>query len=164
VGILLLLGARRRQRNSCEAAVSCPLDPVAMRTARSRLRLCVWPNPGEHAEFALHLQIPTSDFLEKQGWPRELRQRVWDQSKLATGQTGVVSSARDRLAGLIACGFIGTDRHVWYESSSIGSPSGQYNTEKTCDLLNVSGHDADSGPDVADVGLNRTIKSVFQVD
>jgi hypothetical protein len=101
VGILLLLGARRRQRNSCEAAASCPLDLVAMRMARSQLRLCVRPDTDEHVEVALHLQIPVSEFLEKKGWSWELRLRVRDQSKLATGQTGVVSSARDRLAGLI---------------------------------------------------------------
>jgi hypothetical protein len=64
--------------------------------------------------------------LEKKGWPRELRRCVRDQPKLAMGQTGVVSSAQDRLAGLIVCGFIGTDGRVWYDSSSIGTPSGQY--------------------------------------
>jgi hypothetical protein len=67
VGILLLLGARCRQRNSCEAVASCLLDPVAMRTARSRLRLCVRQDPGEHVEVALHPQIPASEFLEEQG-------------------------------------------------------------------------------------------------
>jgi hypothetical protein len=69
---------------------------------------------------------PDERVLGGVGWPRELRRRVRDQPKLATGQIGVVSSARDYLAGLIACRFIGTDRRVWYEMSSIGTPSGQY--------------------------------------